>query len=78
MYTIHWEKISIFRQLFFNEKRISKWLVKIAPLFFMAVLEKDEGGYVDNFLFFYDNKEGWKIKKNYNLSIFDTGQNCPT
>ena len=51
---------------------------KIAPLFFMDVLEMDEGGYVDTFFLFSDTKEGWEWQFYINLSIFDTGQNCPT
>ena len=52
------------------------WPVKIAPLFFMKVLEMDEGSYVDTF-FISDTKEGGKLQFYHHLSIFDTGQNCP-
>ena len=44
----------------------------------MDVLEMDEGGYVDTFFLFSDTKEGWELQFYINLSIFDTGQNCPT
>ena len=44
----------------------------------MDILEMDEGGYVDTFFLFSDTKEGWKLQFYINLSIFDTGQNCPT
>ena len=51
--------------------------VKIAPLFFMGVLEMDGGGYVDTF-FISVTKEGGKLQFYLHLSIFNTGQNCPT
>ena len=44
----------------------------------MSVLEMDEGGYVDTFFFISDCREGGKLQFYHHLSIFDTGQNCPT
>ena len=44
----------------------------------MGVLEMDEGGYVDAFFFISDTREGGKLQFYHHLSIFDTGQNCPT
>ena len=63
------EKLSDFFSIFWSGRS------KIAPLFY-DVLEMDEGDYVDTF--FSDTKEGWKWQFYINLSIFDTGQNCPT